>query len=100
MSAASFEVSREIGAAIELVAQRYQTLLRSKGLPSVDMLELHMDLTACHANGCPMDWESLSAADDFTLAHDVGGIRCHINRRTGRLEDCFLPRCAVKEQQV
>ncbi|HDR9163665.1 TPA: hypothetical protein QDB28_004069 [Burkholderia vietnamiensis] len=100
MSAASFEVSREVSDAIILVAKRYQTLLQSKGLPNVDMLELHMDLTACHANGCPMEWERLNAADDFTLAHDVGGIQRHINRRTGKLENCFLPRCAVKEQRV
>ncbi|MGU2439534.1 DUF6874 family protein [Burkholderia cenocepacia] len=96
----SFTVSREVAAAIELVSKRYQALLKSKGLPSVDALDLHMDLTACHANGCPMEWEHLNAADDFTLAHDVGGIRRHINRRTGQLEDCFLPRCAVKEQHV
>ncbi|WP_321782379.1 hypothetical protein [Burkholderia pyrrocinia] len=100
MNNVSFEVSREVSASIDLVTARYQALLASKGLPKVDALELDMDLTACHANGCPMDWQSLSAADDFTLAHDVGGIQRHINRRTGRLENCFLPRCAVKEQKV
>ncbi|KVW63476.1 hypothetical protein [Burkholderia ubonensis] len=100
MNNVSFEVSREVGAAINLASARYQALLASKGLPAVDALELDMDLTACHANGCPMDWESLNAADDFTLAHDVGGIQRHINRRTGKLEHCFLPRCAVKEQKV
>ncbi|WP_186057561.1 hypothetical protein [Burkholderia gladioli] len=96
----SFEVSHEVGEAIRLVSARYQTLLASKGLPAVDAMDLHMDLTACHANGCPMDWQSLNAADDFTLAHDIGGIQRHINRRTGKLEHCFLPRCAVKEQTV
>ncbi|WP_321782383.1 hypothetical protein [Burkholderia pyrrocinia] len=100
MSEVSFVVAREVSAVIELVAARYRALLKAKGLPSVDSLDLHMDLTACHANGCPIDWERLNAADDFTLAHDVGGIRGHINRRTGRIEDCFLPRCAVKEQHV
>ncbi|MGT0250725.1 hypothetical protein ACJ51O_34340 [Burkholderia pyrrocinia] len=85
---------------MEPVASRYRALLKAKGLPSVDSLDLHMDLRACHANGCPIDWERLNATDDFTPAHDVGGIRGHINRRTGRIEDCFLPRCAVKEQHV
>ncbi|WP_175908317.1 hypothetical protein [Burkholderia sp. BCC1640] len=97
MNNVSFEVSREVSAGIRLVAARYQTLLAAKGLPAVDSLELDMDLVACHANGCPMDWERLNAADDFTLAHDVGGIQLHINRRTGKLENCFLPRCALKE---
>ncbi|MBR8344194.1 hypothetical protein [Burkholderia ambifaria] len=98
MKSISFEVSREVSAAIDLVSARYRALLATKGLPAVDALGLDMDLTACHANGCPMDWARLNAADDFTLAHDVGGIQLHINRRTGKLENCFLPRCAVKKQ--
>lgn len=100
MSQVSFSVPKQVSAAISLVASRYQAMRKDMGLAPVDMLDLHMDLTACHANGCPMDWERLNAADDFTLAHDVGGIQRHINRHTGRIEDGFLPRCASKEQRV
>jgi hypothetical protein len=63
-------------------------------MPEVDGLELNMDLTACHANGCPMDWAMLLAADDFTFVHDIVGIQGHIDRATGRISR-FFPRCAM-----
>lgn len=55
--------------------------------------EALMDLTATH-HTCPLEIEELSTADDGNFAHDVFGIRRHLNRRTGCLEDCFLPRYA------
>lgn len=55
--------------------------------------EVLMDLTATH-HTCPLKMEELAKADDFDFAHDVFGIRRHLNRRTGQLEDCFLPRFA------
>lgn len=59
-----------------------------------DRLSLHMDLTACHLNGCPLDLDKLLGADDIIFGHDVLGINTYINRATGRLYDHFLPRCA------
>ena len=53
-----------------------------------------MDITACHLNACPLDLQKLLDADDGNFAHDVLGIRRHINRNTAQLEDCFIPRCA------
>lgn len=53
-----------------------------------------MDLEACHCNGCPLDIEKLEKADDFNFTHDVFGIVGHLDRRTGQLTRCFLPRCA------
>lgn len=63
----------------------------------VDGLSLRMDLTAAHANGCPMDFDRLLEADDFNFLHDIYGISRHINRETGELMNCFLPRFAKKE---
>ena len=64
-------------------------------LPSKDeALSLSMDLEAVHGNGCPLDFDRLLAFDDFNFAHDMQGIRRHLNRQTGELEDCFVPRCA------
>lgn len=60
-------------------------------------LDHHMDLTACHANGCPLDFDKLSKFDDFNMAHDILLIERHIDRSTGKLGDCFLPRCAASE---
>lgn len=56
-----------------------------------------MDLTAVHANGCPLDLSGLAQADEFDFSHDILGIRRHLNRRTGKLEDCFVPRYAKSE---
>jgi hypothetical protein len=62
-------------------------------------LEYMMDITAVHANGCPLDLYRLLAADDANFAHDVFGIERHLNRLTGQLENCFLPRFALKAQE-
>ena len=54
--------------------------------------KLAMDLTACHANGCPLRFGELLIADDFNFAHDIGGIAKNINRETGKIENFFRPR--------
>ena len=54
-----------------------------------------MDIEACHSNGRPLDLQKLLAADDGTFGHDVFGIRRHLDRETGKLGGCFLPRCAM-----
>lgn len=53
-----------------------------------------MDISATNANGCPLDLAKLLTFGDFDFAHDVWGIRNHIDRTTGKLMDHFLPRCA------
>lgn len=56
--------------------------------------EIVMDITATHANGCPLKLGELAGAAKFDFVHDVFGIYRHINRQTGQLEDSFLPRYA------
>ncbi len=51
-----------------------------------------MDLIAVNANGCRMDFERMLAADDVNFIHDVAGIARHIDRKTGKLGGCFMPR--------
>lgn len=58
-----------------------------------------MDITATHLNGCPLKLRDLLRADDFNFKHDIIGIHNHINRRTGKLEDFFLPRTAQLEKK-
>lgn len=54
---------------------------------------LLMDLTAaCRA--CPLRLEELLQADNANFFHDVLGIIQHLNRTTGELTDCFVPRYA------
>ena len=42
----------------------------------------------------------MEQADDFNLMHDVTGINAHINRYSGKLERCFLPRFADMERRA
>lgn len=60
----------------------------------VDRLTVSMDLTACHANGCPLDLDGMLSCSASDLIHDVAGISAHIDRQTGQLRDCFMPRYA------
>jgi hypothetical protein len=57
-----------------------------------------MDLNACHSNGCPLDFQRLLEASDFDFLHDMIGIQDHINRETGKLENCFVPRLAARAE--
>ena len=65
------------------------------GVRGNDHRMLFMDLTACHANGNPLDLQAMLAGDDLDFSHDIYGIQRHINRTNGQLEDCFLPRFAL-----
>lgn len=59
-----------------------------------DRLSLEMDLSAAHIADPSIDLTTLLESSDFDLMHDVCGIQNHINRDTGELMHCFLPRCA------
>jgi hypothetical protein len=58
---------------------------------------LTMDLSACHANGCPVNLARLLDADDANFGHDVLGIQRHIDRRTGKLRRKFAPRTMMTD---
>jgi hypothetical protein len=62
--------------------------------------DLEMDITAAHLNGCPLDLSKLLAAPMLDFAHDIFGIQRHIDRNTGKLLDCFLPRSSVKPLKI
>ena len=63
----------------------------------LNYLEISMDLEACHTSGCPLDLEKLLLSEPRDFAHDILGIAHHIDRNTGKLADCFDPRCAKQE---
>lgn len=58
-----------------------------------DAVGAHMDISATHFH-CPLRLADLLDADQFNFAHDMRGIQRHLNRRTGKLENFFLPRFA------
>lgn len=88
----SFSTTTEDAKIIGQIAARACTVW-----PEGDRLNFEMDITATHANGCPLKLAELLAADDFNFAHDVAGIYRHLDRTTGKLLDCFLPRFAQKQ---
>jgi hypothetical protein len=76
------------------IAARAIRDMQAKGFEKgeFDALDVHMDLCAVHLNGCPLRLGELLDADDFNFWHDIAGIRRHLNRETGELVNCFLPR--------
>ena len=84
---------------IEHIAKRASAMAAANGFRDPRM-EALMDVEACHCNGTPLRLLELAEADDFNFAHDVFGIRRHIDRKTGRLGDCFLPRFASTTQSA
>ena len=87
----SFETTPEEFQVIGKIVDRAEVAHRG-----IDRMTLHMDIAATHANGCPLKLVTLLDADDFDFNHDVFGIHNHIDRETGHLRDCFLPRHAAR----
>lgn len=56
--------------------------------------ECVMDLSATHANGCALKLRDMLNGRREDLMHDAFGIGAHIDRSTGKLGGCFLPRYA------
>ncbi len=76
---------------IEKIAERAK-----KKYSKLDRATLEMDLIACHSNGTPIQFDQLFAFDDVDFFHDIFGITKNINRKTGKLENYFFPRAAVR----
>ena len=89
----SFHVTREEVILISKIIRRAHEMNHRDG-STFDNLTAHMDISACIAQGVPLKLQEWLDAPDFDFAHDFYGIMRHINRRTGELEDCFVPRFA------
>lgn len=97
----SFDVNPGDLALIDSIAARAVELSRRFGTPRRKQ-DVMMDISACHANGCPLRLHALLDADDFNFGHDVFGIGRHLDRDDasptgGQLLNMFRPRFAVKE---
>ena len=73
------------------IARRARDISASYGR-KLKLLELVMDISAAHES-CPMDLRKLVEFDEEHFMHDVFGIRRHLNRESGKLENYFVPRC-------
>lgn len=77
----------------ELITKIAQRAVRVNS--DYDFMDASMDVTAVHLNDCKLDLKKLLGFDDFNFAHDVFGINRHLDRETGKLMNCFLPRCSA-----
>ena len=75
------------------IADRVIALAKTMGV-KLEKMKLVMDLDACHNNGTPLKLQELLDTDNANFMHDIVGIQNHIDRTTGKLTDCFLPRFA------
>jgi hypothetical protein len=105
MAAIRFDVSSDERALIQAIAQRALLNAVKAGLPIVAAhlpahVEIEMDVTAVHRNGCALRLRDLLDADDFNFNHDVYGIRRYLDRDSGQLTCCFTPRFAAPETAV
>lgn len=91
-----FTATREESRIITKIAQRAIAIATTEGI-DYDYQSAHMDIEACHSNGMPLDLTKLLNAPDGDFGHDVFGIRRFMDRDTGRLLDCFVPRCAMPQ---
>jgi len=77
------------------IGKRASELVERLGF-KCNQMELMMDIGACHSNGNPLRLADLLESDDANFAHDVFGIRENIDRRNGKLMNCFVPRYSVQ----
>ena len=78
----------------EIMILREISLRAVRLFPNANLLNVEMDVNAAHLS-CPLKLKEMLASDDADFMHDIGGISRHINRETGELENCFVPRFAA-----
>lgn len=92
----NFTVTKKEMETIDAIAKRANKLFERFG-SRYAVMDAAMDITAVHANGCPLRLEELLKSDDLNFSHDMGGIHQHLNRNNGKLEGFFVPRFAKAE---
>lgn len=94
----NWKISKEDHDLIVKIAERAEVIARrvgkiAKGQSALpNRRDVLMDVTAVHANGNPLRLAELLKADDSNFIHDVFGIHAYLDRETGKLTECFVPR--------
>jgi len=96
MKQINWKCPRKDYALIDQIVERAKAEGLLVGSLAEDAKALCMDITAAHCNGNKLDLERWLAADKFNFAHDLCGIVRHIDRETGKLTNCFLPRFTAR----
>ena len=90
----NWAISKEDELVIIAIASRTYKELPDYPDPKMTLI---MDIEACHLNGCSLDLTGLLNSPTGDFLHDVAGIRKHISRETGKLEEGFVPRSALEQ---
>jgi hypothetical protein len=88
------ECDRDTHRLIAVIVKRLRDEIPT--LKPFDSLSLAMDLTVCHNLG-HVNLSRLARMHIGDLGHDVGGIHRHLDRHTGELGECFVPRCGRRQ---
>ena len=62
---------------------------RAEKLTGIAKINFLLDLSTVNVN---VDWENLLNSADHNFLHDVCGINKHLDRETGELKNCLLPK--------
>ena len=92
----NFDRTPEEEATIRAIAARAMQIIPWQ-YPKPTQMQLEMDITAAHCNGCPLRLDALLEAEPGHFGHDVAGIRRYINRTTGEIMGHFVPRYAMPQ---
>lgn len=80
---------------LDAIVRRAAQVCGDLGHAPPEPLGLLGDLALCHAAVCPLRLDDLLQARVDHFAHDVFGVRDHLDRANGRLRHGFTPRYAV-----
>ena len=64
---------------------------------TLDRMTIEMDISAAHL-GMGLDLDGLLTAPVPDFVHDIMGINANIDRTTGEMLNCFVPRYAARVQ--
>lgn len=87
---------------VDKITDRWVKMHEDRGNEPPDILHTMMDIKAANGvNGnARLDLWKLLEFRDGCFAHDMGGISRHIDRATGTIGGCFLPRCVISELEI
>lgn len=78
------------------IAKRYDQECAKLGVDPSERMDTMMTLHFANQDDS-LDYNRLLSFDSFNFMHDVCGMLRHMNRKTTKLGDCFVPRCAVPQ---
>ena len=91
----NWEANKKDMDTIHQIAIRYISYAPLRGVPKQyqrPLMDIEMDITVTHLNGNQLDLVRLLNAGDMDFYHDMIGIQKNLNRSTGQLNNCFVPR--------